>query len=54
MVHKAVWDLVAPRESKETLGQRDLVGRKEFKAALGRLDHKELKEFKEFRVSKVV
>lgn len=46
VVHKAAWDLVAPKESKGALGQLDLVVRKGFKAALGRLDLQELKEFR--------
>lgn len=48
VVHKAVWDLVAPREA---LGQPDLVVDRGFKAALGRLDHKGLREFKESKES---
>lgn len=37
------------RESKEILGQLDLVEDKEFKAALGRVDSNELRDYKEFR-----
>lgn len=47
MVHKAAWELVAPREFKEALGHLDLVVHRGFKVALGRQDLKELREFKE-------
>lgn len=39
VVYKAVWDLVAPKESKEALGRVDLKGLKE------------LREYREFKVA---
>ena len=58
MVHKAAWDLVGPRESKEALGQLDLKELREFKESKevsGRrgskeaLDPQGLKEVREFK-----
>lgn len=50
MAHKAAWDRVVRRESKEVLGQPDLVVDRVFKAAPGRLGLKELRVSKDSKV----